>query len=108
MKGVLLTILAICSLASCGKEGAEIVVNSNILDTGSSETITEKQKSNPDGSRNTLLECTSWIRLQIETKAIKDKELSIVVAGSFNGVIDTVDVEHLVIGTPTTSIEYQV
>lgn len=107
MKRVLLIMLSICSLASCSKEGEEIVLNSTILDTGSSETITEKHKSNPDGSRNTLLEYTSWIRLQLETKAMKDKELSVVVAGSFNDVIDTVDVEHLAIGTPTTSIECQ-
>lgn len=107
MKRVLLIMLAICSLVSCSKEGEGIVINSTILDTGSSETITEKHKSNPDGSRNTLLEYTSWIRLQLETKAMKDKELSVVVAGSFNDVIDSVDVEHLAIGTPTTSIEYQ-
>lgn len=108
MKKLMSMLCTILFFASCEKAEKEIVINSSVLNSGKSSEVTDKKSVNDRGCATTSLEYSSWIRLQMETKAVKEQELSVLVSAKLSDLIDTIDVRSLnIFNTITNVLDYQ-
>lgn len=95
-------------LTSCQKEEPETIINSEVLEVGFGEGVTEKPANNPDGTKGTTLSYESWIMLKVETRASSDRKVSVTLNNTISVVVNQILVKNFNFGEAKATTSYKV
>ena len=103
-------IMSAMTFVSC-EEPFELpeVIESEVLDEGIEETITETPSTDPEGaSVGTELSYKSWIMVKGQTRAAFEERVEVTLTNVFNNTDTTVIVDNFELGDYTTSLSHKV
>ena len=103
-------IMSAMTFVSC-EEPFELpeVIESEVLDEGIEETITETPSTDPEGaSVGTELSYKSWITVKGQTRAAFEERVEVTLTNVFNNTDTTVVVDNFELGDYTTSLSHKV